>query len=581
MKFTAFWSLAFLACSAFADDTITDPVSAVVSYSFANSTDDALTGDGIGSAVVSYQYFELIEATTYESPKVSYDYLLANGHPFWAEPFINVPYPINPRLFDPFSSVNSVEGDSLVVVTHGWIISFDTDLSWVDTMAESIRDKAPIGWQVQKIEWRYGAWMPTPDLALVFAKNLGGRFGKKIAGPWKHIHFIAHSAGAAYIEAATATIKEKYPEVEIHCTFLDPYLGIFKQEKNNYGAHANWSDNYFSHDWTRGLTEGNFTNAVNVNVTALDPNSFDVPISGDCGLTVCDTIKASPGITDGHSWPHEYYQATITNSQFSPGLGFGISKESGGWENRFRYTNGSLTILGNNNERVISSLPPKDLSQLNVSELNGLKSPFGNSQLDPEGRGLSLAQVLSPNSKSKLMTKATESDEIPPVWYAFEIGVTNAMNYVAFDAKFSDSVQSPGLLTVYWNTNQIGFVDESAVLSGVQHYAFALPQLVTEGIFSLGFRLDGLTNELAGITITNIHFGVSSVPETSYLSVSKLLERPLISLNATAEIGHLLEKSMNLINWNPAALLISSNTTSLFLDSNGTNQTQFYRIMRP
>jgi len=61
-------------------------------------------------------------------------------------------------------------------------------------------------------------------------------------------------------------------------------------------------------------------------------------------------------------------------------------------------------------------------------------------------------------------------------WLAVGLTVTNAINFVQFDAGFTDTNAAQGLLTVYWNTNQVGImVDERVAPTNLQTYRFTLP----------------------------------------------------------------------------------------------------------
>jgi hypothetical protein len=169
------------------------------------------------------------------------------------------------------------------------------DLNWIANVANAVSqqlaNRGSNDWQVVVYDWSSQAGLPTyfgiaKDLttlqfaqlaepALANAEKIGTQIGRQIAGQgWVHVHLIAHSAGAGLIQAAANAIRENAPNIIIQTTFLDPFLGADHRGLLHYGANANWSDQYFSHDKLTGsYTEGTLLHAYNVDVTWLDPNA--------------------------------------------------------------------------------------------------------------------------------------------------------------------------------------------------------------------------------------------------------------------------------------------------------------------
>src|SRR6185436_9207456 len=75
-----------------------------------------------------------------------------------------------------------------------------------------------------------------------------------------------------------------------------------------------------------------------------------------------------------------------------------------------------------------------------------------------------------------------------PSWLTTFIIVTNTINFVSFNVKFTSASEAQGLLSAYWDTNFIGSVDERVVQSGLQHYTFGLPKGDANSSHALGFR---------------------------------------------------------------------------------------------
>ena len=162
------------------------------------------------------------------------------------------------------------------------------------------------------------------------------------------------------------------------------------------------------------------------------------------------------------------------------------------------------------------------------------------------------------------------------------VAVTNAVNFVQFDAGFTSTDEAEGLLTVFWNTNQIGMVDERVASPGLQTYRFTLPSTVASGIYTLSFRLDSFENS-SSIAVTNVATGFVGVTQPITLGVSLDTNgAPILQLTGASGFNYLVQSSTNLVNWTPAALLLNTNGTVLFADPAATNSgARFYRALMP
>jgi len=174
----------------------------------------------------------------------------------------------------------------------------------------------------------------------------------------------------------------------------------------------------------------------------------------------------------------------------------------------------------------------------------------------------------------------TSSTNIP-AWLAVGVTITNAVNFVQFDADFTDTNAAEGLLTIYWNTNQVGMVDERVAETNLQTYRFALPGTMTSGLYTLSFRLDSFVNS-SSIAVTNLATGFVGVTQPITLGISLTNGVPLLQLTAATNFTYLIQSSTNLVNWTPTALLLNTNGTAQFTDSAVTNSdARFYRATLP
>jgi hypothetical protein len=161
------------------------------------------------------------------------------------------------------------------------------------------------------------------------------------------------------------------------------------------------------------------------------------------------------------------------------------------------------------------------------------------------------------------------------------VTITNMVNCVQFDAGFTDTNTAQGFLTVYWNTNEIGMVDERVASAGLQTYRFGLPGTVTTGLYALSFRLDSFDNS-SSITVTNIATGFVGLTQPVTLGVSLTNNAPLVRLTAATNFTYLVQSSTNLVDWTPAAVLLNTNGTAQFIDSAATGSSaRFYRAVVP
>jgi len=476
--------------------------------------------------------------------------------------------------------------DGVIIVTHGWQPWPRTpDFQWLDDLATTISSNVPGNWQVVSYRWARawtGAWTVYPQNALANGYSEGGKVGQDIVNQgWDHVHLIGHSASAGLIEAAIQTIKSKPAPPTIHATFLDPFSDP-SSWRSVYGAGADWSDHYFSRDFLTGaFTEGALQYAFNVDVTARDPGARDILISGDCGLTACGTQKVS-----SHEWPYAFYQTTITNSTFAPNYGFARSKEGGGWDSRENYPINMSTNLDESPPIQQGTIPVLNYGNLTLNERPVLASDTGTVQINVTGIDFSTILTLPPSPltlDTKIPTSNADGESTnQPVWLSIGITVTNPVNFISFETQFTSATNAAGLLTVYWNTNQIGFVDERIALPRLQQYTLGLPGTYNNGNHILGFRLDPFTNVVSSATITNINFGFSGLSEPLSLAVSMNPTNgfPTLLLSGAAGFNYVVEGSTNLMDWTPTAIVTNTNGIVQFTDLTFTNAMQrFYRAV--
>ena len=483
---------------------------------------------------------------------------------------------------------------NLIFVTHGWQPVEANPLgppaqTWMADMTNAMAQQLGSfsNWEFQTYDWSWKAWTIEPQQALSYAKNAGTQLGQAIAAMgYQQVHLIAHSAGSGMIQAIADQLRAAPNPPLIQLTFLDPYIGIFHQEQNNYGKNADWSDCYFVEDGTGGFTGSYLNHAFNVDVSWVDPTHTTAPYFGFGGGEVA---------LSSHGYPIDFYLGSITggNSSCSSAFGFALSQEMEGvfwFNNQANYPVGSGPFLPCSPPDAVKNPNPGVAGlesgiagiPFDISSAAYALSSLGSSLVGNAGFVLNSIWSALPLVKSGgVRPMGGPASTNAPAWLAMGLTVTNAVNFVQFDAGFTDTNAAQGLLTVYWNTNQVGMVDERVAPTNLQTYRFTLPGTVTNGLYTLSFRLDSFANS-STVAVTNVATGFVGVTQPTTLRLSITNRAPLVQLTAATNFTYLIQSSTNLVDWTPAAMLLNTNGTVQFIDSAITNsRTRFYRAVVP
>ncbi|MDO8590701.1 MAG: hypothetical protein Q7R65_01845, partial [bacterium] len=171
-----------------------------------------------------------------------------------------------------------------------------------------------------------------------------------------------------------------------------------------------------------------------------------------------------------------------------------------------------------------------------------------------------------------------------PVWLATSVSPTNPVNTVSFDAMFVGTNGSDSLLSVYWETNVIGTVDELYVQPGFQHYSLSFPQATAKSTYVFGLRLDPFTNAPSSIILTNVALGFVGIKDPLSLSFADTSnqEQPILEFTGPAGFNYTVEASTNLVDWTSIAILVNTNGTVKFFDRESASYNRrFYRVAAP
>ena len=149
------------------------------------------------------------------------------------------------------------------------------------------------------------------------------------------------------------------------------------------------------------------------------------------------------------------------------------------------------------------------------STLLTANSGNGTVQLNENNFSFLTQAQFAPQLLAKSVTVAQTGT---PAWLSIGVTVTNSINFVSFDSQFTSAAGAAGLLTVYWNTNLIGSMDETVALPGMHSRTFMLPGIFSDGNYALNFRLDPFTNVASSVTVTNVSLGYAGLTNPIVLS---------------------------------------------------------------
>ena len=466
--------------------------------------------------------------------------------------------------------------DNLVLATHGWQLfvtpSFpQPDVSWVDGMSNSLSSyltsRGSNTWQVHGYKWVGGAWTLFPTHALDNAKAEGKILGDCIGTQrWVHVHLIGHSAGAGLIQAASERIKFYSSTTTVHCTFLDPYVGKNFEGVARYGTGADWSDQYFTRD---SLTQFGslLNNAYNLDVTPLDPQKI---IGAKFRSSATGQMEPCIKTVTAHAWPHEFYSNTIVGAVSSgyAGFGFPLSREGGGWNNA-----NSAYVRGNTPAQVLGTPDPVCTAEIQVTPPEWVDTVVDFTQAPT---------VQSPTGTIQKWIESLKLFSGSPAWVSTVVSSTNPVNLVSFNARFTSTNGAQGLVSVYWDDQVIGTIDERVTTTN--HYSFRFPNAAANSTHILGFRLDPFTNIQSVVTLTNILLNQIGVSQPFKLTPTINTTNGARVYELTGESGfdYHVQASTNLTDWTDVAILANTNGTVRFYEQGSTNYPRrFYRAVAP
>lgn len=412
----------------------------------------------------------------------------------------------------PSVTVPSGNHKYLVLLIHGynsdpsvWAESMKTEI--VNQLGGSSGDaclnpipKGNISWQICTLDWSQLAGdlslLKGPWFAYDNARIVGQSLAKTMVDKqlnYDFIHFIAHSAGSQVADTAATWLPRFINDHNaqsgdhlikpiIHTTFLDAYdPSTTLLDGSPYGMSSDWAEQYVD---TRRVvvpviddTNLTLAGSYNFDITALDPNSNDVPG------------------TEAHAWPYKWYQETVKDPA-SSAFGFSLSRESGG-QFPSNLPKGGKCVFTPNGICSDSGV---------VAAIATVKVVIDN-MADPIASALASATGYIVFLSDQLIKITTGS----PAWVSLPINVPEPIDVLTFDYTYQR--QAEGLLSVFFDDQLVYRSDQRFEPASLNHSDNVPIGAIASGAHKLSFRLDAFNNTQSEIDISRIQLGKIEVSE--------------------------------------------------------------------
>ncbi|MCX2982893.1 hypothetical protein EYC98_18685 [Halieaceae bacterium IMCC14734] len=414
-----------------------------------------------------------------------------------------------------------------------WVVDWSTTAArWDPALAEFVLN--PTGGALEALTLPPEAWWKASAIGRELGKDLKNR-------NYDHVHFVAHSAGAMLIDAATARAKKDLgSSISIHETFLDAYdarkhLAVghgnnFSRHISSYGKEADWVDSYvdiraifpaWAPNAGADTTDLHLTYGYNIDVT---PTTGD-----DC---VNDPAPWS-SFTCPHSRPYRFYRKSIDNSitgasngydsfpdDFKPTLGFPLSLADGGnpdylanrknQECRMQEDGTCVDVPWTTTWEKIgdaTTTAASNVAKQVVKTATGTTQVIKNSLNRVTGASMgTLSALIDSRSMERALASVSSTSEQVPASFALELTTENPVNYLLFDWAFLENEE--GLFSMFIDDELVFRIDQRnslmASTSTEEVYIGGDSGYLEPGTHTLSFRLSGYGANSSNVDITNI-----------------------------------------------------------------------------
>jgi hypothetical protein len=405
----------------------------------------------------------------------------------------------------------------LVLLTHGWNSNVGV---WATSMGTSIQASnvarhVSQSWDVVTMDWSYYAAtginpFTSPEAAAVNGNDIGESLAN-----WMHekgfnyttLDLIGHSAGAWLINGLNNGLINQGSNPIVQQTYLDAYnpggLAFYGYAAGNtpvLGKNATYAEQYYNGgDYLPGLATV-LPNAVNFDINGLYVFSGGNPINP---LSL-------------HAWPYTWYGMTVlspTGSGSASGFGFAQSADYS--------PTGQPPVYKSSFDGV--KLTPGAVVYLDYP----YSSQYTGTQYTAPVDLLSLPNVIQGSVESpspgvvQLAASSTESSNGtsptgPASILTDQITFSSPENLLSLSGQFQNDPD--GLLSVYFDGTLLTEVAETDTGSSSWDIQdLNLGSLEAAGVHTLMLRLDPFDGYNTTLNISDVEFGVTTVPEPSSL----------------------------------------------------------------
>ena len=126
---------------------------------------------------------------------------------------------------------------------------------------------------------------------------------------------------------------------------------------------------------------------------------------------------------------------------------------------------------------------------------------------------------------------------------AVGVPVTNSVTFVQVDSAFTGTNGAQRLMTVYWNTNQIGMLDPACCATRLADLPVHFAGMITNGLYTLSFRLDSFNGTTASVTVTRCNDRFCGADQPFKLDMVRMESNnaPVLKLTGPANYSYVIE----------------------------------------
>ena len=108
-----------------------------------------------------------------------------------------------------------------------------------------------------------------------------------------------------------------------------------------------------------------------------------------------------------------------------------------------------------------------------------------------------------------------------------------------------------------------------------------LPSLISDGVYTLSFRLDEVAGSTSTVIVNNVTLGTIGIVQPATLNCAfDSNSLPVILLNGPAGLNYIIQESTNLVDWAMAGVISNRTGSISYSDQRMKNEERkFYRVL--